>query len=220
MSSKMLHWWVRNPSRALSKCSCVYHGKTKDEGYGHVKSIQVPPPPPLMFCWPFQGGTSAVVYYFCHYMYLHVCPSEMLILDSRLASFWERNWPFGFLLVVFWLWCRCFRCVLLSIWCLVRKVLGNCINCINIWLLPSRLFIKNCVTYFWLKKKKKCMSSALEKDLNSCLLNRDISCFHKQCRSRSVGFFRSQLIWICTVCHLVCDYVSTTWNQVIWLADN
>ena len=26
-------------------------------------------------------------------------------------------------------------------------------------------------------------------------------CLSKQCRSRSVGFWRSQLIWICTVCH-------------------
>ena len=25
--------------------------------------------------------------------------------------------------------------------------------------------------------------------------------FCKQCRSRSVGFWRSQMIWICTVCH-------------------
>ena len=36
-----------------------------------------------------------MVYYFCHYMSLHVCPGEMFILDSRLAeclgkklSFW------------------------------------------------------------------------------------------------------------------------------------
>ena len=33
------------------------------------------------------------------------------------------------------------------------------------------------------------------------LLNPDMSCLCKQCRSRSVGFWRSQLIWICTVCH-------------------
>ena len=33
----------------------------------------------------------------------------------------------------------------------------------------------------------------------------------KQCRSRSVGFWRSQLIWICTVCHSVCELVSATW---------
>ena len=31
--------------------------------------------------------------------------------------------------------------------------------------------------------------------------NPDIPCLCKQCRSRSVGFWRSQLIWICTVCH-------------------
>ena len=41
------------------------------------------------------------------------------ILDSRLAIFFffffffflERNSPLGFLLVVFWMWCRCFKCV-------------------------------------------------------------------------------------------------------------
>ena len=33
----------------------------------------------------------------------------------------------------------------------------------------------------------------------------------KQCRSRSVGFFRSQLIWIYTVCHSVCEFISAIW---------
>ena len=33
------------------------------------------------------------------------------------------------------------------------------------------------------------------------LLIPDMPCLCKQCRSRSVGFFRSQLIWIFTVCH-------------------
>ena len=33
------------------------------------------------------------------------------------------------------------------------------------------------------------------------LLNLDMSCLCKQWRSRSGGFWRSQLIWICTVCH-------------------
>ena len=37
--------------------------------------------------------------------------------------------------------------------------------------------------------------------LTLVLLNPDIPCLCKQCRSRSVGFGRSQLIWICTVCH-------------------
>ena len=37
--------------------------------------------------------------------------------------------------------------------------------------------------------------------LTLVLLNPDIHCLCKQCRSRSVGFWRSQLIWIYTVCH-------------------
>ena len=37
--------------------------------------------------------------------------------------------------------------------------------------------------------------------LTLVLLNPDIPCLCKQCRSRSVGFWRSQLIWICSVCH-------------------
>ena len=41
------------------------------------------------------------------------------------------------------------------------------------------------------------------KSFTLVLLNPDIhvSCLCKQCRSRSVGFWRSQLIWIWTVCH-------------------
>ena len=42
-----------------------------------------------------------MVYYFCHFISLHVHPCEIFILDSHLANFWERNCPFGFLLVVF-----------------------------------------------------------------------------------------------------------------------
>ena len=41
--------------------------------------------------------------------------------------------------------------------------------------------------------------------LTLVLLNLDMSCLFKQCRSRSAGFFRSQLIWICTVCPTVFD---------------
>ena len=36
---------------------------------------------------------------------------------------------------------------------------------------------------------------------NPSLAEHNTPCLSKQCRSRSVGFFRSQLIWICTVCH-------------------
>ena len=47
--------------------------------------------------------------------------------------------------------------------------------------------------------------------LTLVLLNLDKSCLCKQCRSRSAGFFRSQLIWICTVCHSVSEFISTLW---------
>ena len=54
--------------------------------------------------------------------------------------------------------------------------------------------------------------------LTLVLLNLDIHCFCKQCRSRSVGFWRSQLIWICTVCHLVFEFIATIWiKQFDWL---
>ena len=46
--------------------------------------------------------------------------------------------------------------------------------------------------------------------LTVVLLKPDIPCFCKQCRSRSVGL-KSQLIWICTVCHLVSEFISTIW---------
>ena len=37
--------------------------------------------------------------------------------------------------------------------------------------------------------------------LNPSLAEHDMPCLSKQCSCRSVGFIRSQLIWICTVCH-------------------
>ena len=55
-------------------------------------------------------------------------------------------------------------------------------------------------------------------ELTLVLLNPDIPCLCKQCRSRSVGFWRSQLIWICTVCHSVFKFISTAWiKQSDWL---
>ena len=50
--------------------------------------------------------------------------------------------------------------------------------------------------------------------LTLVLLNPDIPCLCKQCRSRSVGFSRSQLIWICTVCHTVYEFISTIWIKL------
>ena len=45
------------------------------------------------------------------------------------------------------------------------------------------------------------MVKVIENFLTQVMLNPGMPCLCKQCRSRSVGFFRSQLIWICTVCH-------------------
>ena len=54
--------------------------------------------------------------------------------------------------------------------------------------------------------------------LTLVLLNPDMSCPYKQCRSRSVGFWRSQLILICTVCHSVYEFMSTIWiKESDWL---
>ena len=50
------------------------------------------------------------------------------------------------------------------------------------------------------------------------LLNPDIPYLCKQCRSISVGFWRSQLIWICTVYHQVCEFDLTILiKQSDWL---
>ena len=55
--------------------------------------------------------------------------------------------------------------------------------------------------------------------INLVLLNPDMPCLCKQCRSRSVGFWKSQLIWICTVCHSVCEFISIIWiKESDWLA--
>ena len=54
--------------------------------------------------------------------------------------------------------------------------------------------------------------------LKPSLSKHDMPCLSKQCRSRSVGFFRSQLIWICTVCHSVHEFISSIWiKESGWL---
>ena len=75
-----------------------------------------------------------------------------------------------------------------------------------------------------IKLRKKHLQNTLERfwpylsDLNLVLLNQDIPCLCKQCRSRSAGFFRSQLDWICTVCQLESEFVTTTWiKESDWL---
>ena len=41
-----------------------------------------------------------MVYYFSHCMSLHVCPGELLFWIT-VSPIWERNCPFGFLLLNF-----------------------------------------------------------------------------------------------------------------------
>ena len=58
---------------------------------------------------------------------------------------------------------------------------------------------------------------SLYSDLSVPMLNPDISCLCKQCRSRSVGFWRSQLNWICTVSLSVCEFIATIrTKQAAW----
>ena len=45
--------------------------------------------------------------------------------------------------------------------------------------------------------------------LTLVLLVTNISCLCKQFTSRLVGFWSSQLIWICTVCFWVCEFILT-----------
>ena len=48
---------------------------------------------------------------------------------------------------------------------------------------------------------RKFIVHAIFLHLTLVLLSLDMSCPCEQCRSRSVGFWRIQMIWICTVCH-------------------
>ena len=62
----------------------------------------------------------------------------------------------------------------------------------------SRTRVKDCL---WKQRKHKRMKIRGLVLLTLVLLNPDMPFLCKQCRSRSVGFWRSQLIWIYTVCH-------------------
>ena len=63
--------------------------------------------------------------------------TPFFVLDSHLATLWESNRPFGFLLVMFPLGSSYFVFVFLSLWCLWWEVWGNCTDS---WSLPSFLF--------------------------------------------------------------------------------
>ena len=50
------------------------------------------------------------------------------------------------------------------------------------------------------------------------MLNPDLPWLCKQCRYRPVGFRKSQLIETCTLCHSVCEFMSTIWiKESDWL---
>ena len=105
---------------------------TRTEQMSCVRKFGISPAPTLTHSIIFTDRSNVVLLLWftisvivCLCMYVLVIS---FILDSRLAYFWINNCPFGLLLVVFWLWCRYFKCTLLSLWCLGRKLLGNCID--------------------------------------------------------------------------------------------
>ena len=76
--------------------------------------------------------------YFCYTSSSNVCVAYIFfVLNSHLATLWESNCPFGFLLVMFPLGSSYFVFVFLSLWCLWWEVWDNCIDP---WSLPSFLF--------------------------------------------------------------------------------
>ena len=52
--------------------------------------------------------------------------------------------------------------------------------------------------------------------LNPSLAEHDMPFLSKQCRSRSVGFWKSQLIWICTVCHYAPNFEEVGGAYCFW----
>ena len=74
-----------------------------------------------------------------------------------------------------------------------------------------------CTSYRRVKKMTfVCYNFAWQ--FNPCPAEPGYTLFCKQCKARSVGFWRSQLIWICTVCHQECKFVATIWiKQSDWL---
>ena len=111
-----------------------------------------------------------------HYLLRPVCPSSL----GEYNNFENRAWRFQ----------------------LDRLQLGGTQFEWNIKSLCSRKNMK--------KKNKQKKTNKIAQLFSSCvsysmltliLLNSNMPCLCKQCRSRSVGFWRSQLIWICTACH-------------------
>ena len=80
---------------------------------GHVKSIEAfptphPPPPQNFFLTAPRRSFCCGLLFLSLYTFACMSWWFVFILDSPLAIFWGRNCPFGYLLVVFWLWRRFF----------------------------------------------------------------------------------------------------------------
>ena len=137
----MLHWWTRNPSRGLNKC-LVYNMAALRATLWPRKINLASTPTQVKYLLTIPRRCFCCGLLIPSLYALHVCPGDFVfILDIRWAIFWERNCPLGFLLVVVWLSCRCFYCVLISLWYLGRKLLSNCIDS---WPLPSFLLWCRC----------------------------------------------------------------------------
>ena len=85
--------------------------------------------------------------------------------------------------------------------------LWNWKTCITCWKVRKRTFrhVRSAKVQVSLHLCKLIGSFAVS--INPSLAEHDMPCPSKQCRSRSVGL--SQLIWICTVCHQVCEFIAT-----------
>ena len=91
---------------------CLNRGRSKGEDCGHVKSFK----PPVKYF-----SLTVPRRFFCHGLFLFqfvfecVCRLHLFVFDSHLATFWESNCPFGFLLVMFKLGSSHFVFVFLSL---------------------------------------------------------------------------------------------------------
>ena len=97
-----------------------------------------------LFRWSVSKLTlfPGQVYFLLQFVFECVCRLHLFVLDSNLATLWESNCPFGFLLVMFPLGSSYFVFVFLSLWSLWWEVWDNCIDS---WSLPSLL----CLSVKW-----------------------------------------------------------------------
>ena len=137
---------------------------------------------------------------------IHVCRSLLFLINqavdqSPCSDFGFPIWDKGSCIFFLCLWDGFYYCSFLycsffvelcvrTLWGFSHLALLNSYCCVW-WVLSGEkreLFLCFCYVHV-------CTILTL------VLLNSDTPCLCKQCRSRSIGFWRSQLIWICTVCH-------------------